>query len=111
MDDKNPYTAPSPESRKVPTSPPARQRGQRAAGLWTLVAIQWCLFFVIVFGDIGFDHPGRFGLSFHHFILFCAAYVGLFGVGIVLAGVRNRSGLVAVMFISAVIHVGIVMRF
>jgi len=34
-----------------------------------------CLFLlVLLFGDIGFDLRGRYGLSFNHFILFCSLY-------------------------------------
>lgn len=31
--------------------------------------IEAAICFVVVFGDIGFDHPGRFGLDFEHFLL------------------------------------------
>lgn len=40
---------------------------------------------VIVFGDIGFDHPGRFGLDFEHFLLLAGLQICLMLLSVVLA--------------------------
>jgi hypothetical protein len=53
--------------------------------MWTPIVLQWLLLMILVFGDIGFDHPGRFGLDFGHFILFVFLYVVALVAGIVLA--------------------------
>jgi hypothetical protein len=47
------------------------------------LAVQGVAFLVLVFGDIGFDRPGRFGLDFGHMLLlaviwFVASCVGFF---------------------------------
>ena len=47
------------------------------------LAVQVVAFLVLVFVDIGFDRPGRFGLDFGHLLLlaviwFVASCVGLF---------------------------------
>ena len=36
--------------------------------LGILTTFQLLAAIAITAGDIGFDHPGRFGLSFHHFV-------------------------------------------
>jgi hypothetical protein len=43
----------------------------------TLLAIQALGLAVVLFGDIGFAVPGRFGLDFSHFLIIAAAEVGL----------------------------------
>jgi len=36
---------------------------------WIIFVLQCLVVLALVFGDIGFDHPGRFGLSFDHFLI------------------------------------------
>ena len=43
-----------------------------------------------MFGDIGFDHPGRFGLDFDDAIRLIAIYCAAILCGIVFAGLRKR---------------------
>jgi len=38
------------------------------------LALQTLLVLVIVFGDIGFDHPGRYGLDFDHLVFALAMF-------------------------------------
>ena len=40
--------------------------------LWIIVVSQLVVCLVFAFGDIGFDHPGRFGLDFGHALLLLA---------------------------------------
>jgi hypothetical protein len=46
------------------------------------IIIQNLLLFVLLFGDIGFDVPGRFGLDIEHGVVIFVLYIGflLFGV-------------------------------
>lgn len=50
-------------------------------------ALCWC---VLMFGDIGFDHPGKYGLDFIHGILIVGVYAALLISGVALAIVRRR---------------------
>jgi hypothetical protein len=54
------------------------------------IAIQVIALGVLAFGDVGFDKPGRFGLSFEHGVLCMAAYAGALITGIVVALRRRR---------------------
>jgi hypothetical protein len=58
--------------------------------IWLLVAFQWLFLLVLAFGDIGFDHPGRFGLDFGHFLLIAGLYLVALVAGGVLA-VRGKA--------------------
>ncbi len=40
-----------------------------------LLLIQCIIVIVILFGDIGFDHPGKYGLDFGHFILLAIGFI------------------------------------
>jgi hypothetical protein len=44
----------------------------------SVLAIQVAGIGIVLFGDIGFDKPGRFGLDFGHLLLIAAAEVSLF---------------------------------
>lgn len=46
--------------------------GRRSALLPIAYGAQVLAVLVVVFGDIGFDRPGRFGLDFGHLVLFIA---------------------------------------
>ena len=55
--------------------------GRRSALLPIAYGAQVLAVLVVVFGDIGFDRPGRFGLDFGHLVFFlapvwCAAALG-----------------------------------
>jgi hypothetical protein len=56
----------------------------------TAMAFQGLLLAMLLFGGIGFDHPGRFGLSFDHWILLSVGYVLTLIVGVVLAFTRKQ---------------------
>ena len=38
------------------------------ATIWCLLALQLLVIAVLVFGDVGFDKPGKYGLDFRHFL-------------------------------------------
>jgi hypothetical protein len=46
-----------------------------------VVATEIALVLLVLFGDIGFDRPGRFGLAFDHLLLFAAAFVVVWTIG------------------------------
>lgn len=49
--------------------------------MW-LFALQVALALVFVFGDIGFDHPGRFGLDFGHLVAIGLVFAVAWGIGV-----------------------------
>jgi len=55
-----------------------------------LFVIQFALLAVLVFGDIGFDRPGRFGMSFNHFVMFFFFYIATLISGIAFS-IRKKS--------------------
>ena len=44
----------------------------------SVLAIQVAGIGIVLFGDVGFDKPGRFGLDFGHLLVIAAAEVALF---------------------------------
>ena len=56
----------------------------------TLIIAQLLLLAVLLFGDIGFDHPGRFGMSFGHGILLSALYVIALVSGLVFSCIKRK---------------------
>ena len=48
-----------------------------------ILALQLILLAIFVFGDIGFDFPGAFGLDYDHFVILAGIYGVLFVVGFV----------------------------
>lgn len=63
------------------------------------LALQVASVAVLVFGDIGFDHPGRFGLSFNHGIYFTVIYSVSLLLGFVFA-IKKRSRKIATVQIA-----------
>jgi hypothetical protein len=59
----------------------------------TVFTVQLLVCAVLRFGDIGFDHPGRFGLDFDDFLLLLAIQGGLFVLSVALAIWLRRSAL------------------
>lgn len=62
-------------------SQPSSVSAHRAVLLRVAYGAQLLAALVVVFGDIGFDRPGRFGLDFGHLVFFispiwCAAALG-----------------------------------
>ena len=55
-----------------------------------LTVAQVLLMVVLLFGDIGFDHPGRFGMSFGHGILLSVFYLISVGFGIVYSCIKRK---------------------
>ena len=53
--------------------------------LFTLIALQVVVVSIIVFGDIGFDHPGRYGLDFGDFVQLVWLYGAALTFGVVVA--------------------------
>lgn len=57
---------------------------------YVLLAIEAALLLVVVFGDVGFDKPGRFGLDFGTALFLGAAFVAAWSYG-VWCSVRRRA--------------------
>jgi len=49
---------------------------------------------VLLFGDIGFDHPGRFGMSFGHGIVLSILYLVALISGLVLSCMKRKGNTV-----------------
>ncbi len=60
------------------------------------VLVQFACAAVIAFGDIGFDHPGRFGLSFGHLLWLGAVYVIALLFGVIRAAKARSTKLILV---------------
>ena len=69
------------------------------AAIAVCLALQFAFLAVLVFGDIGFDHPGRFGLSFNHGIIFIACYLTALVCGLLLS-IKNRRWFFAAVHIA-----------
>ncbi len=69
------------------------------ASIAVCVALQFTSLAVLTFGDIGFDHPGRFGLSFNHGLFFTVSYFVSLLAGFVIA-IKKRSWKIAVLQIA-----------
>jgi hypothetical protein len=61
-------------------------------GLVIFVVIECLLLAVLAFGDVGFDHPGRFGLDFDDAIVLLVLFCGVLLGGVVYAARRRRWG-------------------
>ena len=60
-------------------------------------------FLIAMFGDIGFDHPGKYGLSFDHLIYLAIAYVVLSLEGLVAS--YDSYKLIGMILFDGVFHV------
>jgi hypothetical protein len=56
-------------SDSTPTKP------MRIVDGWIAIAVQVAALVILLFGDIGFDHPGRFGLDFDDWMRIASVYV------------------------------------
>lgn len=78
--EKNPYKAPAEQVGDIKRRPYRRwlATGQRTAVFSVAIANAF-ICAVLAFGDIGFDHPGRYGLDFDHLVLlvFCQSVLTL----------------------------------
>ncbi len=59
-----------------------------------LLSAQALLLCIVLFGDIGFDRPGRFGLHFSHLIIIVLVYLCTLITGCVYAVKRGKRALV-----------------
>ncbi len=74
-----------------------------------LLALQAIGVLVIAFGDIGFDHPGRFGLDFGHFLVIAALeLIAFITIGLVSYHKRRPAPVLAS---CAIVTLGIVATF
>jgi hypothetical protein len=51
---------------------------------------QLLLLGMLIFGDIGFDHPGKYGLDFDDFLKIAIFYAGCLLAGVLYAGFRRQ---------------------
>ena len=70
--------------------PEARRPVSAAAKLvfGLALVVQLLAFLVSVFGDIGFDKPGRFGLDFGHYLVLVGVWFGAACLGVCVAWMR-----------------------
>lgn len=61
-----------------------------------------------MFGDIGFDHPGKYGLSFDHLIYLAITYAVLSLAGLVAS--FDSYKLIGMILIDCVFHVLVFMK-
>lgn len=71
----------------------------------SIVAFQLLGLAVLLFGDVGFDKAGRFGLDFRHFLLIAAAEIIAFIAAIWLSVVRKSW--VPVSMSACILFVGV----
>jgi hypothetical protein len=64
---------PNPSSEKHPDSSRSAESVARTAFNIALI-VQILALLVLMFGDIGFDKPGRFGLDFGHLLILAALW-------------------------------------
>ncbi len=71
---------------------------------------QWSLYGIVEFGDIGFDHPGRYGLDFGHFLLIVAIWALLSVGGIVIGIATRRFAFAGVVLLNGLLQAAIFWR-
>ena len=57
---------------------------------------------VFIYGDIGFDHRGKYGLDFGHFIILSILFVFISFVAIAMAGESGKPWLIGVVVLLVV---------
>lgn len=67
---------------------------------WTAVGAQGLALFVLVFGDIGFDKPGRWGLDYGHALLLVGLWIVACILGLVTAIRMRRTSLVILQLVA-----------
>ncbi len=73
-----------------------------------LIVSQFLLLAVLMFGDIGFDHPGRFGMSFDHGLFLSFLYLVALIAGL-LNSATQKSWKTALLQILPVVILGSMM--
>lgn len=68
--------------------------------------LQLASMLVLVFGDIGFDKPGRFGLDFEHALWLGVVWLAAAGLGVVLACRMRRPGPAAIQGVLILLALG-----
>lgn len=69
---------------------------------WLVPILQWIIFFVIRFGDIGFDKPGRYGLDFDALFYLAIIYLCLLLFGTIRGASSKQPGVVVIIWISTI---------
>lgn len=70
------------------------------------LGLQVLALLVFVFGDIGFDHPGRFGLDSGHGLLLALLWFTASVAGFLFARATRRSGLLGLQWFVLCLTVG-----
>jgi hypothetical protein len=100
-------TEPTPP--KAASAPASDQRVLRRICYGASV-ILWVLAVIVTFGDIGFDHPGRYGLDFGDFLLLAALYVVVSVVAIVASLISRERRTIALVIASVILPVLLAIR-
>jgi hypothetical protein len=88
---------------------PVRPRIGLMLAAWSIIATLWLLFGVVLLGDVGFDHPGRFGLDFEAFLILGILYLVLLASGIVIATMAKNLRITFVLLGSCLVHLATVL--
>jgi hypothetical protein len=99
----------SPNDAHAASAPASNQRALRRICYGTSVVL-WVLAFIVTFGDIGFDHPGRYGLDFDDFLLLAALYVVVSVVTIVASLISRERRTIALVIASVILPVLLAIR-
>jgi hypothetical protein len=67
------------------------------------IAIECLVLAVFLFGDIGFDHPGRFGLDFDDAIMLAVLYCGVLLGGVIYTARNRRWWAIALQLVIPVV--------
>ena len=87
----------------------ARAGGNPQASIfWIAAGVQALAVLVVMFGDIGFDKPGRFGLDFGDLLLIGCLWLVASITGLVTAGWMRRGGLVGLQLAAAAVAIALV---
>jgi hypothetical protein len=82
-----------------PSKPSAAEMESQTKVLRVPIALQVICWLMVLFGDIGFDKAGVFGLDFDAFIIIAGVYVIALVAGVGLALVMGRKRLAAIQLI------------
>lgn len=96
------------EEPAIPTATPLPSRDEARSLFRVAAVIQVLALLVLLFGDIGFDKPGRFGLDYGHALLLSGLWLIASIVGLVAAGWMRRIGLVFLQLAMAAVSIALV---
>lgn len=73
--------------------------GTTMRAYWVVCGLQSLVLVVLLFGDIGFDKPGKFGLDWDHYLILLVVLVGLTISAVTIVVRRDRWNYLPVQFL------------